>query len=95
MRRRKRESGKENENENEIEKWIEEAISKKHIKLYEYQYFSNFQKIGSGAFGIVYCANWKNSGQCFALKSFFNLDNITIKELVREVINKMYVFWFF
>src|SRR6266542_3075434 len=72
VRGRKRE--KENENGNEIEKWIEEAISKKHIKFYEYHHFSNFQRIGSGAFGVIYRANWKNSEQYFALKSFFNLD---------------------
>ncbi len=86
----KRESEKENENEDEAEEWIKEAIFKEHIKLYEYQHFSDFQKIGSGAFGIVYRANWKNSGQYFALKSF--LDNATFKELVREVINKYLIF---
>ena len=39
--------------------WIEDAISKKYIKYYEYNHFSNFEKIGSGAFGIVQRANWK------------------------------------
>ena len=65
-------------------------FSKKHIKYQEYKDFSNFQEIGSGALGIVYRANWKNSGQYFALKSF--LDNATFKELVREVINKYLIF---
>jgi serine/threonine protein kinase len=70
---------------NESDNRIEEAISKKYIKYYEYNQFSNFQKIGSGGFGAVYCANWKNSEQPFALKHFLNLDNVTLKELVREV----------
>ena len=66
--------------------WIEEAISKGHIKHYEYNYFSNFQEIGSGAFGTVYRARWKNSYKDFALKSFYNLNHVTIKEIVHEVI---------
>ncbi len=74
-----------NNNSNELINWIEEAISKKHMKYYEYNHFSNFQVIGTGSFGKVYCANWRNSEQCFAVKSFFNLDNVTVKELVREV----------
>jgi hypothetical protein len=69
----------------DLNKWIEDAISKKYIKLYEYKHFGNIQVIGSGNFGEVYRANWRNSGQCLALKSFFKLDNITIKELVHEV----------
>ncbi|EXX65642.1 uncharacterized protein OCT59_024043 [Rhizophagus irregularis] len=65
--------------------WIEESISKNHIKYYEYKYFNNIQEIGTGCFGKVYRANWKNSEQYLALKSFFNLDNITIKELIHEL----------
>jgi len=65
---------------------FEEVISKKSIKYYEYNYFSNFQKIGFGGFGIVYRANWRNSGQSFALKSFINFDHVTVKEIFREVI---------
>ncbi len=73
------------ENTNEWINWIEEAITKKHIKYYEYDRFSNIQEIGSGAFGKVFRANWKNSEQYLALKSFFNLNNITVKEIVCEV----------
>src|SRR5687767_7988192 len=74
------------ENTNEWINWIEEAITKKHIKYYEYDHFSNIQEIGSGGFGKVFRANWKNHEQYLALKSFFNLNNITIKEIVSEVI---------
>src|SRR6266498_4529574 len=73
-------------NTNEWINWIEEAITKKHIKYYEYDGFGDIQEIGSGAFGKVFRANWKNSRQHLALKSFFNLNNITVKEIVCEVI---------
>src|SRR6266542_1407604 len=74
------------ENSNEWIDWIEEAITKKHIKYYEYNHFNNIEEIGSGSFGKVYRANWKNSHNYLALKSFFNLNNITVKEIVNEVI---------
>uniref|UniRef100_U9US52 Protein kinase domain-containing protein n=1 Tax=Rhizophagus irregularis (strain DAOM 181602 / DAOM 197198 / MUCL 43194) TaxID=747089 RepID=U9US52_RHIID len=73
------------ENTNEWINWIEEAIVKEHLKFYEYNLFSNFLKIGAGGFGKVYRANWKNLEKQLALKSFFNLDNITVKEIVREL----------
>ncbi|EXX51450.1 hypothetical protein RirG_261990 [Rhizophagus irregularis DAOM 197198w] len=73
------------ENKNEWINWIEEAVDKEHIKYYEYKEFSNFQEIGTGGFGKVYSANWKNLGKCFALKSFFSLDNVTVKEIVCEL----------
>ncbi|GBC06042.1 hypothetical protein RclHR1_06590002 [Rhizophagus clarus] len=71
-------------NTNERNNWIEEAISKKYFRLYDHKYFSNVQKIGTGGTGKVYRANWKNSEQYLALKSFFNLDNVTAKEIVHE-----------
>ncbi|EXX63646.1 hypothetical protein RirG_150400 [Rhizophagus irregularis DAOM 197198w] len=74
------------ENTNECINWIEEAISKEYFRLYEYKYFSNVQKIGTGGFGKVYRANWKNSEQYLALKSFFNVDDVIAKEIVHEKI---------
>ena len=71
---------------NEWINWIEDAISKKHIQHYEYKHFRNIQEIGVSIFGKVYRANWKKSEQYVALKSLLNLDNITVKELVHEVI---------
>ena len=73
------------DNSNEWVNWLEEAITKDYFKHYEYKYFNNVQKIGSGGFGIVYRANWKNSEQYLALKSFSKLDDVTVKEIVREV----------
>jgi hypothetical protein len=74
------------ENKNEWINWIEEAIDKEHMKYYEYKEFNKFQEVGTGSFGKVYRANWKNSEKCFALKSFSSLNNVTVKEIVREVI---------
>ena len=73
-------------NSNERADWIEEAIAKNYFKYYEYKHFSNIQEIGSGSFGKVYRVNWKNSHKYLALKSFFNLNHSTIKEIVYEVI---------
>ncbi|PKK73448.1 kinase-like protein [Rhizophagus irregularis] len=67
------------------DKWVEDAISKKYIKHYEYKHFINIQEIGTGSFGKVYRANWKNLEQCLALNSFLKLDNITAKELIHEL----------
>jgi len=75
---------------NEWISWIEEAIAKNYFKYYEYKHFSNIQEIGSGGFGRVYRANWKNSDQYLALKAFFKLDDATIKEIVHEVITMKY-----
>ncbi|CAB4404697.1 unnamed protein product [Rhizophagus irregularis] len=73
------------ENSNEWIKWIEEAITKYCFKYYEFKYFNNFQEVGSGGFGKVYRANWKNSHKYFALKYLFNLNNATAKEIVNEL----------
>ena len=73
-------------NSNEWINQIEEAITKYYFKYYEYNHFNNIQEIGFGGFGKVYRANWKSSHNYLALKSFFNYNNITVKEIVNEVI---------
>ncbi|EXX63649.1 uncharacterized protein OCT59_007104 [Rhizophagus irregularis] len=73
------------ENTNEWINWIEEAISKGYYRFYEYKHFNNIQIIGTGGFGKVYRADWKNSGQYLALKSFFNFDSVTAREIVHEL----------
>jgi hypothetical protein len=65
--------------------WIEDAIGKNFIKYYEYKHFSDIKEIGSGGFGKVYRVKYKNLEHYLALKSFKDPDNITIKEIVREV----------
>ena len=75
-------------NSNEWINWIEVAIANDYIKYYEYKHFNNIKEIGSGGFGKVYCANWKNSNQYFALKYFTKPDDATVEEIVHEVIMK-------
>ncbi|PKK69856.1 kinase-like protein [Rhizophagus irregularis] len=74
-----------NENIDEWLNWIEEAINKKHIKYYEFENFKNIQEIGSGTSGKVFRANWKSFDHYLALKSFYNLNKITLKEIVNEL----------
>jgi hypothetical protein len=76
-------------NSNNSINWIEEAILKKHIKYYDYKNcLSNVQIIGKGHFGEVFRVNYKDSEQYLALKSFFNFDIATVKEIVHEVLYK-------
>jgi hypothetical protein len=77
-----------NKNSNEWINWIYEAISKNQINYYEYEDFYNIEKIDDDYFEKVYRANWKNSERYFILKSF-NFDNVTVKEIIREVIIKL------
>ncbi len=66
--------------------WIENVIKEGELTCYDYNQFSNIEQIGIGGFGKVYRANWKNGlEQCLALKSFFNLDIVILKEIVHEV----------
>ncbi|CAB4437441.1 unnamed protein product [Rhizophagus irregularis] len=69
---------------NEWIDWIEEAITKEYFKYYDYSQFSDVNVIGTGGFGKVYRANWKNS-KYLALKSFSNFNNATAKEVVHEL----------
>ena len=64
--------------------WLENSITEKHIKLYEYSDFENIQPIGSGSYGNVVRVNRKNTNRFFALKSFIN-NKQPLKELVKEV----------
>jgi hypothetical protein len=82
------------ENTDEWINCIEKSVVKEQLlNYYEYHQFSDIREIGNGFFGKVYRANWKNSNskKQFALKSFFNLNNITIKEIICEVIYTQYI----
>ena len=74
------------DNSNELINWIEKAIYEKLIRYYEYNHFHHIQEIGRGGFGKVYRANWKNSNKYLALKSFTSFNNVTAKEIAKEVI---------
>jgi hypothetical protein len=64
---------------------------KELIKYYEFEQFYNL-KIGTGSFGKVYHANWKNSHGRYAIKSFFNIDDAAVKAIVHEVIIILNIF---
>ncbi|GES83715.1 kinase-like domain-containing protein [Rhizophagus clarus] len=61
--------------------WIVNAIKNEHINHYEYKDFYNVREIGSGGFGKVYRANWKNS-HILALKSH---NDSTAEKFVNEL----------
>ncbi|GBB83453.1 hypothetical protein RclHR1_10190002 [Rhizophagus clarus] len=65
--------------------WLEKSISDDYLNYYEYSDFNNLVYIGRGSYGTVVRANWKNTDNIFALKTF-NHDNITLKEVVNEVL---------
>ncbi|UZO15752.1 uncharacterized protein OCT59_007168 [Rhizophagus irregularis] len=73
------------QNINEWVSWIEEAIVKEYFKFYERKHLSNIQEIGSGSFGKVHRANWKDSEQYIALKS------VPVKEIVHELNLQKYI----
>jgi serine/threonine protein kinase len=82
-----------NDNIDDPNEWIEKAISKKQIKYYKYKYFNNIKEIGTGSFGKVYRASWKDSEKYLAIKSFYKA---TTKEIVETVnANKKDFFFFF
>ena len=60
--------------------WLEKSITNEYLNHYEYSNFKNLQSIGSGSFGNVTRANWKDNNRLFALKSFNN-DKMTLKKL--------------
>jgi hypothetical protein len=67
--------------------WLEKSITNEYFNYYEYSEFKNLEPIGSGSYGSVVRANWKSAENFFALKTFKNNDNTTLKELVNEVLN--------
>ncbi len=72
-------------NSNDDIDWLEQSIANEHIIDYKYSDFNNIQHIGSGSFGSVFRANWKDTDTIFALKSFNNPKS-TLKEIIKEVI---------
>lgn len=65
--------------------WLERSISEENIAYYKYSEFKDLILIGSGSFGSVYRANWRNIDNIYALKTFNN-DKTTLKEVVNEVL---------
>ncbi|PKY39856.1 kinase-like protein [Rhizophagus irregularis] len=68
-------------------KWLEDSIDNNYLDYYKYSEFKNIKKIGNGAFGSIYSANWKNTDTILVLKSFDNNNQRTaIKGVVNELI---------
>ncbi|UZO01302.1 uncharacterized protein OCT59_012403 [Rhizophagus irregularis] len=65
--------------------WLDKSIANEYFNYYEFSEFKNLELIGSGSYGSVIRANWKNIENFFALKTFKNYDNIMLKELVNEI----------
>ena len=70
--------------------WLEKSISEGRIRCYEYSDFKNIQPVGSGSFASVVRVTLKNTGIIFALKSF-NMNKITLKEVVNEVLDLRFI----
>ncbi|CAB4379726.1 unnamed protein product [Rhizophagus irregularis] len=77
-----------NDNIDNPNEWIENAISKKLIKYYEYKHFNDIKEIGTGSFGKVYRANWKNPEKYekyLAIKSFLKFNKATANEIIETL----------
>ncbi|CAI2168984.1 135_t:CDS:2 [Funneliformis geosporum] len=64
--------------------WIDTKINEKYIHSFDYSVFSNVEKIGQGAFGVVEKANWEGGGIDVALK---NIKKECLEEFLEEVNN--------
>nr|CAG8441595.1 7070_t:CDS:10 [Entrophospora candida] len=80
---------KKEKEKNEFSEWIDEAISKNHMKLHKYKLFSDIEKIGSGSFGIVYRAYNSQYAKYMVLKSIQIRDNVTSKKIFGQIINEL------
>jgi hypothetical protein len=63
---------------------IEQCVKEKHLEYFEYSEFDKMEETVDILIDKVYRANWKQNEKPLALKSF-NLDDITVKEIVNEV----------
>ncbi|CAB4488121.1 unnamed protein product [Rhizophagus irregularis] len=77
-------NNKNSDTDNKWIQWIKDGISNEYINHHDYSEFQNIKRIGSGAFGNVYRANWKSSNTVVALKSLTNGNDI-MKEIVNEI----------
>ncbi|RGB34272.1 kinase-like domain-containing protein [Rhizophagus diaphanus] len=82
--REKERKGSERKKSSDCIDWLEKSIANEYFNYYEYSEFNNLSPIGSGSYGIVVRANWKNTENLFALKTF-NLDKTTLKEVINEI----------
>ncbi|CAB4433176.1 unnamed protein product [Rhizophagus irregularis] len=72
-----------------LNEWIDMKIKDGNIDYVEYSEFSNVEKVGEGAFGIVNSAYWRSCGIKIAIKALINnssVDENIMDEFVKEVI---------
>jgi serine/threonine protein kinase len=72
-----------------LNEWIDTKIRDDDINYFEYDEFSNVEKVGNGAFGIVKRADWKSCGIKVALKILANNPSINednMNKFLKEVV---------
>ncbi|PKY60963.1 kinase-like protein [Rhizophagus irregularis] len=73
-----------------LNEWIDMKIKDGNIDYVEYSEFSNVEKVGEGAFGIVNSAYWRSCGIKIAIKILINnssVDENIMDEFVKELKN--------
>lgn len=71
-----------------LNEWIDMKIKDSDINYFEYDEFTNIEKVGEGAFGIVNRADWKNGEIKVALKVLTRhstVDENNMKKFLKEV----------
>jgi hypothetical protein len=73
-----------------LNEWIETKIKDGDINYFEYEEFTNMEKVGEGAFGVVNRADWKSGEIKVALKVLTRhstVDEHNMKKFLKEVMN--------
>ncbi|PKC02218.1 kinase-like protein [Rhizophagus irregularis] len=73
-----------------LNEWIDMKIKDGNIDYVEYGEFSNVEKVGEGAFGIINSAYWGSCGIKIAIKALINnssVDKNIMDEFVKELKN--------
>ncbi|KAF0420518.1 kinase-like protein [Gigaspora margarita] len=66
-------------------KWLENAISDNHIKLFDYSEFNGKEKINDSVTSFVYKSEWTTCGLIVALKSIkFDIEEKDMKPFAKE-----------
>ena len=73
---------------NEFTEWIDDAISKKHLKYYKYELFIDRKEIGSGSFGTVYKTYNNHYRKDMVLKAL-KINNLPSEKIVEEIVNEV------
>ncbi|CAG8841845.1 45881_t:CDS:2, partial [Gigaspora margarita] len=67
-------------------KWLENAISDKHIRLFDYNEFNGKEKINDSVTSFVYKSEWTTCGMIVALKSIkFDIEEKDKNSFAKEL----------